>query len=159
MRAKSMLDTRWCAFIGDIYPVKVMFFIGSRKEMSESIAEALTGTESARFQAQKKEIIEKVRSEYSVELPSLEGECICVTASRGARLWIVRVREFDGTIECAALLSHECLHAAISVLDFLGVSEAPPFEVLCYTHEAIFKRFLRSASAHIGILKKYPTGK
>lgn len=159
MSIKSKSDTRWDEFLGDIYPVKVMFFIGSRKEMVESFAEALARSTGKEFETTRKEFVEKVRSQFSTEISGVTGECICVTASSGTNVWIVRVRNFVGSIDDMVTLSHECLHAALSVLGFCGVSENPPFEVLCYTHEAIFKKFLVRALSRKGLLKDPPSKK
>lgn len=158
MSAKSKPDTRWGVFFSAIYPVSVMFFIGERKEMAETIADAMSGPDCPDGEL-RKEFIEKVRSQYGVKESGVAGECICVAASNGVRLWIVRINKFRGSISEMGMLSHECLHVALSVLDFCGVVECPPCEALCYAHQAMFEKFLTCASAHIGLLRPSPAKK
>ena len=154
MRAKSKADTRWSEFVGDVYPVRIMLFIGSRKEMVESIGDAFAKYKGTESKETRKEFVENIRSQFGSQESTLAGECGSVVASNGLKLWIVRLAKFDRSVGSMVILSHECLHAALSVLDFCGVSENPPFEGLCYTHEAIFKTFLLCAMSHIGGLEK-----
>lgn len=156
MNTEAKSDTRWGEFKGDIYPVRIMLFLGNRKEMGESIAEALGKGNGGELDATQKEFVGSARAYLNSEVSALSGECSCLEARNGAKLWIVRVDDFDGSVDGVATLSHECLHAAVSALECCGVSENSPHECLCYLHEAIFKKFLMCASAHIGLLRKHP---
>ena len=156
MNTEAKSDTRWGEFMGDIYPARIMLFLGNRKEMGESIAEALGTGNGGELDATQKEFVESARTYLNSEAAALSGEFSCLEARNGAKLWIVRVDDFDGSVDGVATLSHECLHAALSALDCYGVSENSPYECLCYLHEAIFKKFLVCASAHIGLLRKQP---
>ena len=159
MNTETKSDTRWCEFMGDIYPARIMLFLGSRKEMGKSIADALRNGKGGELDATQKEFVGSARAYLNSEVSALTGECNCLEARNGDMLWIVRVDDFDGSVDGVATLSHECLHAALSVLDCCGVSENPPYECLCYLHGAIFKKFLTCASAHIGLLRKNPPKK
>ena len=144
--------SRWDVFDNGVYPVNVLLFIGSRADMRLSIMEGLSilprkisGSDAGAFAL-------KLRQMFAYDNKSINGECIRLEIDSGANLWIVRMDDFRGYVEDAVMLSHECLHAALSVLGFCGVSEDPPFEALCYLHEAIFKRFMMFAYGRIGML-------
>lgn len=155
MGNSSRSDTRWSEFFCNTFSARIMLFVGDRKEMIASVAGAFGELKSLMGDEMTKEFVKKIRLYCGSKISGADGECISVTASSGAKLWIVRVDDFDGSVDGVATLSHECLHAALSVLDCCGVSENPPFECLCYLHGAIFKKFLIGASAHIGLLRKH----
>ena len=84
----------------------------------------------------------------------IDGEYMSISTENVPRLWIVRIDSFSGSIDDTVKLDHECLHTALSILGFCGVSENPPFEALCYLHEAIFRKFMMDAFGCIGMLKR-----
>ena len=152
-------DTRWTEFFCDIFGAQIMFFVGDKKDLLSSAADALARLEHPMAEALQKEFVKKLKLGYASQLSGIDGECSSLTASSGEKLWIVWIADFNGSVDRITTLSHECLHAALSVLDCCGVSENPPFECLCYLHQAICKKFLAGASAHIGILRKDPPAK
>lgn len=144
---------RWFFLDPVVFPCKILLFIGSREEMRETahsaisdIAGSFTGTEAYL-------IAKNLNERYAKSDDEIDGEGISVN-SDGTRVYIVRVESFRGTVDDSTLLSHECLHIAMAILDMCGVRETPPYECLCYLHQAIFKKFSIDAFGSCGMLRK-----
>lgn len=142
----------WCSFSNGVYPVRILFFVGSRTSMCRDILDGLSMLDDKLSGEDAGAFALKVRQMFGTERRSINGESLRIEIDNGLNLWIVRVDRFRGYVEDTALLSHECLHAALSVLGYCGVSEDPPFEALCYLHEAIFKKFMMFAFGRVGML-------
>lgn len=144
----------WDTFMTDVFQTKIAFFIGSRDSMCKMACEWIgsfgehnvSKDETAKFS-------ENLRAHFGREDRLVNGECLRVDIDNGNSMWIVRLNSFCGSVYDAALLSHECLHAALSILGYLGVDENHPHEVLCYLHEAIFMRFMKYGFEKIGMLR------
>lgn len=143
---------RWCSYQNGVYPVRILFFVGNRTGMCETILDGLSVLDDKLSGADAGAFALKVRQMFGAERRRINGESLRIEIDNGLNLWIVRVDSFRGYVEDTALLSHECLHAALSVLGYCGVSEEPPFEALCYLHEAIFKKFMMFAFGRVGML-------
>ena len=131
----------WSQWETDVYHAKVMLFVGDRDRMCETAFDGLTMAPSPMSAEMAKDFASRLKDTFGKPISSVCGECLSVVNDAGDRLWVVRLDEFKGSVEDIVVLSHECLHAAISILGHCGVQEDPPFEALCYLHEAIFKKF------------------
>lgn len=145
---------RWFFFDPVVFPRKILLFIGSREEMCRTAHLALsemdgnfTGTEAAL-------IAKNLNQSYAKSDDETDGEGISVKSGKGTRVYIVRVESFRGTVDDSTSLSHECLHIALAIMDLCGVREGPPYECLCYLHQAIFKKFSIDAFGSCGMLRK-----
>lgn len=145
---------RWFFFDPVVFPRKILLFIGSREEMCETAYSALsemagifTGTEAAL-------IAKNLNESYAKSDDEIDGEGISVKSGKGTRVYIVRVESFRGTVDDSTSLSHECLHIAMAILDLCGVRETPPYECLCYLHQAMFKKFSMDAFGSCGMLRR-----
>jgi len=151
-----MQDRNWFYLNNGVYPTKIFMFIGKRKEM---FATAVAGMRSC-FDDPKAmpdaEIFAEKLKTYGTDLMGIDGEFFSVENDVGARVWFVRMDSFTGSVDDTVRLSHECLHAALSILHYCGVSENPPFEALCYLHETIFGKFMIDAFGRVGMLHSSP---
>lgn len=145
--------SNWKKLRLDVFPVSVFMFIGNRKDMLDSVEDAFKAGPEPMDADVAEDWANSFRRSFSVEYGGINGECLSAKNRYGAKMWIVRVDEFSASIDDTAMLSHECLHAALSMLGYLGVSENPPFETLCYLHEAIYKCFLRFSFERKGRLR------
>ena len=144
----------WFDFRNGVFPVRVLFFIGNRESMCESSMEGLTSLSNPMSKRIAEEASEKMKRCFDTSSPRISGECLSIESDNVPRFWIVRMDSFDGSVDDTVMLSHECLHAALSILGYCGISENTPFEVLCYLHEAIFKKFMMDAFGCVGLLKR-----
>lgn len=148
------VNRAWFDFSNGVYPVRVMLFIGKREAMCESAMDGLTGLSDPMAKENAEEAAAKIRRCFGTSILGINGECLSVETDNVPRMWIVRMDSFSGSVDDTVMLSHECLHAALSILGCCGVSENPPFEALCYLHEAIFKKFMMDAFGCVGLLKR-----
>ena len=144
---------RWFFFDPVVFPLKILFSIGSREEMCRtssialsSMSDNITGTE-AEF------IAKNLNEKFSESDEEIDGEVISVKSGNGTRVHVLRIESFSGTLDDSATLSHECLHVAMAVMDMCGVIESPPYECLCYLHQEIFKKFSTDAFGSCGMLR------
>lgn len=144
----------WFDFQNGIYPVRILFFIGNRESMCESSMDGLTGLSNPMSKQMSEEASGKMKRCFGTSSSGISGECLSIESENVPRFWIVRMDSFDGSVDDTVMLSHECLHAALSILGYCGISENPPFEALCYLHEAIFKKFMMDAFGCVGLLKR-----
>ena len=144
---------RWFFFDPVVFPRKILLFIGSREDMcltaQAGIADLkqFTGNEVAT-------IAKNLNNSYANSDDEIDGEGISVKSGKHERIYIVRVESFRGTVDDSTSLSHECLHIAMAILDLCGVRETPPYECLCYLHQAMFKKFSIDAFGSCGMLRK-----
>ena len=132
---ETKLRHRWFFFDPVVFPRKILLFIGSREDMCFTAQAGLNQSYA--------------KSDYEID-----GEGISVKSGKHERVYIVRVESFRGTVDDSTSLSHECLHIAMAILDLCGVRETPPYECLCYLHQAMFKKFSIDAFGSCGMLRK-----
>lgn len=154
MQTESKPQRKWFFFDPVVFPRKILLFIGSREEMCRTANESLstldghfTGNEAAT-------IAKNLNENYPKSEDEIDGEGISVKSGKHERVYIVRVESFRGTVDDSTSLSHECLHIAMAILDLCGVRETPPYECLCYLHQAMFKKFSIDAFGSCGMLRK-----
>lgn len=135
----------WAQWSTDIYHARVMLFIGGREKMCDTAFDGLVGVDDPMSVENAKDFAFRLNDAFGKPMSGICGECLSVINDDGDRLWVIRLDEFKGAVEDIVVLSHECLHAAISILGHCGVQEDSPFEALCYLHEAIFKKFIIDA--------------
>lgn len=148
----------WCSFENCIYPVRVLIFMGNRKRMCENVHFAMVD-KNVFSDPMKMDFAANFAKQWCMEFGeednSVHSECLSVFSEKnGQRMWIIRIGSFDGSIDDTALVSHECLHAAIGIMEYCGVNEKHPFEALCYLHEAIFKKAIEFMFGRVGMLRK-----
>ena len=154
MREMVKSGSSWFDFQNGVYPVRILFFIGNRESMCESSMDGLTSLSNPMSKQMAEEASGKMKRCFGTSSPETSGECLSIESDNVPRFWIVRLDSFDGSVDDTVMLSHECLHAALSMLGHCGISENPPFEALCYLHEAIFKKFMMDAFGRVGLLKR-----
>lgn len=156
----SMPGRDWFFVNNDVYPVKVFMFIGNRQQMFDTAVGGMRGCFRDPHAMLNAELFaDKMRNSFCREAIGIDGECLSVEIDSGERIWIVRMNAFDGSVCDTVMLSHECLHAALSVMNHLGISENQPYEALCYLHESILKKFMMDAFGRIGMLREDPNEK
>ena len=138
---KSLAGT-WGLVRVDIWHANVIYFIGDREYMQKKAHESIErlcgpGTEKAwagRCADFVYNWIQKKGTESSFDGDAFgfEGNCF------------IRMSDFIlGKVDDIAVLSHECLHVANSILNEVGLREDVNIEGLCYTHEYIFSSILK----------------
>ena len=143
---------RWFFFAPVIFHRKILLFIGSREDMCLTAQNGIFDLK--KFTVNEVQAIAKNLNEsYANSDDEIDGEGISVKSGKNERVYIVRVESFRGTIDDSATLSHECLHIAMAILDLCGVRETPPYECLCYLHQAMFKKFSIDAFGSCGMLR------
>lgn len=152
-KKEEVVDANWYLFQSDVYRATVFLFLGTREDMCRTAADALCGEKLKLKIEDAKCIAKRLDESFGKSVEGMNGECLSLRDESGTRIWIVRLDDFDASVDSTVVLSHECLHAALSILGECGVSENPPFEALCYMHEAIFHRFMLDAFGHVGMLK------
>lgn len=144
---------RWFFFDPVVFPRKILLFIGSREDMCFTAQEGITDLKQ--FTGNEVATIAKnLYQNYAKSDDEIDGEGISVKSGKHERIYIVRVESFRGTVDNSTSLSHECLHIAMAILDLCGVRETPPYECLCYLHQAMFKKFSIDAFGSCGMLRK-----
>ena len=157
MGAKNgKIDSRWSLFENSVYPATVLFFIGSRQDMLDSVEGVLMALPCCKSKKSAGDTAERFRALFGSNSLSVDGESLSVQREDGSKIWVVRIDSFVGAVGDVTLLSHECLHTALSLMGYFGVEENPPFEGLCYLHEAIFHQFLKKSCGDCGILSRTP---
>ena len=146
----------WFEFQNGVFPANVLFFIGTRQEMCFTASLGLGECKDMFSKENARKFVDEIEKSFGREVRGISGECVSCDIDSGMRIWIVRLDRFDGQIDDAGMLSHECLHAALSIMGHCGVSENPPFEGLCYFHEAIYKHFMLKAYERAGLLIRSP---
>ena len=141
---------RWYDFSNSIYPVKVLMFIGGRRDMCDTAMTGLTSMDNPMSEKSAKSLSDIMRERFYDERPESDGEALSVYNDSGNKAFVVRLDGFEGTLYDTALLAHECLHVALAIIDHCGVKEDPPYEALCYLHEAIYRKFLTDAFSIVG---------
>lgn len=156
---KGTVPGNWYVKRLDVFPSDVLLCFGDREAMCRTAYDAFVddgkgyGYPAERAKAYASEL----REHFGKSRGEIDGECLSVTDGNGSnRIWIVRMDGFEGTVDDVTTLSHECLHTALSILGTHGVNENPPFEALCYLHEAIYKAFLKTAYGRLGLLLDKP---
>jgi len=144
--------SRWHCFDANVYCFKAYMFIGSIKEMCDTSYSALRRGMDA---VSAKKFSDKIKQMYlsDEKVGAKNDGCgVRVEIDSGVCIWIARIDRFRGSIKEIAVIAHECLHVALSIVDSFGVIEKSPFETLCYIHEAIYMDFIKYAFGSIGCL-------
>lgn len=151
------MKKRWFSYEANVYRARVLMFVGSRKEMCDSIYDFMVGKEFGMKPEDAKSFASVAKEHFGNERDEFDGECLSISCGELGKIWIVRMDDFEQTIDRIVVLSHECLHAALSILGDCGISENPPFEALCYLHESIFMKLLKDTCSNGS--KPYQKGK
>lgn len=144
--AKSAdLTARWCHIGIDLFYADVLVFVGSRIQMMKSGAEYMH-----KASGWSDDKIDKIGKELAKVLPFGEDEKLCgeslsVDAPDGL-LYFIRLDSFMPTSQDISILSHECLHTALSMHRDTRIKECDGHESLCYLHEYIFKNALEGCT-------------
>lgn len=144
----------WCHVGVDIFHAHVLLCIGSRTDMMATGAQYMhehSGWSDEKIDAVGKSLAKKLP--YG-EDKKIIGEVVRIDPDNGL-IYFVRMDSFEPTPGDISVLCHECLHAAINILNDCGVKEeGGPDEVLCYVHEYIFKNALEQLSKDFSFLAK-----
>lgn len=146
----------WHLLRTNVYNSRVYMCVGNRRKMCETIYDAFVAGDDPMEVSDAGDFAGRFCDRFGNERVGVNGECLSVCNDIGMQVWVVRMDEFAGSVDNTVVLSHECLHAALSILGTCGVSENPPFEALCYLHEAIFNNFMLFCFGRIGQLRYGP---
>ena len=139
-----MKNIKWCHVNVEMFYADVFVFAGSRHDMMESGAAYLTSL--AGEKGYNEDDVNSIGKALAQRLPGPNekdngGDVVLVHAKTGL-VCFVRIAKFEPTVLDEAILSHECLHAALTIRDELQISEKRNHECLCYLHEYIYKKSL-----------------
>ena len=123
----------WVELPVDLWGSCVNLFIGTRDEMSDDVELYFCGRDA--------EIA--VADNWLRRHPSGDKHTDGDTFGDSGLVFIRVNTFFLGDLDDLAILSHECLHAANSILRHIGVMGDDNVEVLAYTQEFIFKGLLK----------------
>lgn len=149
---KDSYPGNWYLFRTNVYDARIYMCVGDRTLMCNTAYAALAYGDDPLTKSEAEDFADRICTNFRNNRAGIDGECISVHNDNGRQIWIVRMDDFAGSVEHTVILSHECLHAALSIHGMCGVSENPPFEALCYLHEAIFKKFMMFCFGRIGKL-------
>lgn len=154
MKEKETAEPKpvWGFWKSNTLPVIAYLCIGTKEQALETAEKAVAEFDGGIGKGDAREFAERLRK--LDDGSNNEGDCSKIILEKGNGAWLVRMNDFDGSVDDLAVLSHECLHAALSMEDWLGIREDPPYEGLCYLNEAVFKSFVKRAYGSINGLWK-----
>ena len=124
----------------EIYNCDIILYIGDQNRCIDNVEDFL----KEKFKDDYKNIIDDLVHYIGSDENTSGDWCMSSFGKRNELTVIMVVSSLNSDIDSITTLSHECIHAAMFILNQCGVyDDKMGFESLAYLHEYIFSNFLK----------------
>jgi hypothetical protein len=148
-RKNLNLQNKWFYVPVDLFHMKVFCYVGNLMEMGLSVKQGLEEFKLPDYE----EIVKYVRNHVEANLHEDDGSNDG-DAFGDKGIAFIRVNKMDvGDLNDMLLLTHESLHVAKGIMDYVGIEEGDNIECLCYTQEYILRNLISKMSEVGGTIR------
>lgn len=142
-REPVSLLNKWAFVDIPLFHARVFLFVGSMSDMRQTARSCIRD-----FEQSDSDDVAMFIENYC------DSHCDCLHTNGDAfgqeGTAFIRVSSLSlNVLDDVLVLNHECLHAALGILDWVGIESKGEHETLCYTHEFIFGRAMKEFSKPI----------